>query len=120
MTKGLALAAVALLTCACAGQPLARCERRDFTPDETEEAQKALAERVSAASTRGRKKLHYWMGLDPGYPSEPERLNANKRHLNGMKCFEYGYYDEALAEFEKSAEATPESKAALGRLSADD
>ena len=115
MTRSLAFAAAALLLSACAGQPLARCGRRDFTPDESEDAQKALAARTVAAQAKGREKLHYWMGMDPGYPSEPERLNAQKRYQNAVKCFEYGYYDEAMAAFEKAAEATPEIRNVLAR-----
>ena len=42
-------------------------------------------------------------------------LNAEKRYLNGMKCLVYGYYDEAMAEFEKAAEAIPESRGSLER-----
>ena len=113
MKTCLAAVFVALLACACASEPLARCDKREFAPDETEDAQKALAERVTAARKRGQEKLHYWMGLDPGYPNEPQRLNAEKRRLNGDKCFAYGYYDEALAEFEKAAEASPENKGPL-------
>ena len=113
MGKVLAFAAAALLLSACAGQPLATCARRDFTPDESEEAQKALAERTAAAQAKGRAKLHYWMGMDPGYPSQPERRVALRRLENAVKCFEYGYYEEAMAEFEKAAEATPEAKRTL-------
>lgn len=108
------LVAAAFLLSACAGAPLAKCDRRDFTPATTEEAEKALAERMSAAKARGFERWVARKRIDPDFPSEPERLNAQKRQANAEKCLQYGYYDEAMTEFELAGEALSKSTSALG------
>ncbi len=107
-------AAVALLLSACAGTPLARCEKREFEAATTEEADKALTERMNAAQARGFERWVAHKRIDPDFPSEPERMNAQKRYLNAQRCYQYGYYDEAMAEFELAAETLSKSSSGLG------
>lgn len=100
------LAAALPLLGSCASEPLARCERRDFTPNETEEVQKALAARIHAAEARGRETWTARKRLDPDYPSESEARAGDRRRANAVLCFQYGYYDEAEGEAEKAAAAS--------------
>jgi hypothetical protein len=113
----LRLAAAALLLSACAGTPLARCDKREFEPATTEEADKALTERMNAAQARGFERWVARKRVDPDFPSEPERMNAQKRYANAQRCYQYGYYDEAMAEFELAAETLSKSGSALGSAS---
>lgn len=113
----LRLAAVALLLSGCASVPLARCGKRDFTPTATEEVEKALAERVAAAKARGFERWVARKRLDPDFPSLPERLDAQKRQANADACYQYGYYDEAMSEYELAAEVLSKTSSALGNSS---
>lgn len=99
------LAGAVLLLGACASDPLASCAKRDFTANETEDVQKALAGRIKAAEARGRETWTARKRLDPDYPSEAEARAGDRRRANAVRCFQYGYYDEAEGEAEKAAAA---------------
>ena len=102
--RAVAFAAASLLLAYCASAPPAhRCEKRDFEPATTEDAEKALAERVAAARARGRERWIASKRLDPDFPSEPERLVARRVLAHAETCYRYGWYDEAVDEYETAA-----------------
>ena len=111
--RALVLAASVMLLGACASEPFASCAKRDFTANETEDVQKALAARMAAAETRGRETWTARKRLDPEYPSESEARAGDRRRANAALCFQYGYYDEAEAETEKAAAAVRRYKVGL-------
>jgi hypothetical protein len=102
-----ALLAGLLLLGGCAAETVRTCPKRDFTPDASEDAAKALEERAAAARAKGRERFFERKRIDPDFPSEPERRIGERHERAGEDCWRSGWYDDALLELEAAASYLP-------------
>lgn len=101
------LVALLLLGACAATQPVRTCQKRDFTPDPSEDVAKALDERAAAAREKGRERFYERKRIDPDFPSEPERRIGERHEKAAQDCWASGWYDDAFAEFEAAASYLP-------------